>query len=318
MTMPLIQPAATVAICTHNRCEQLRRAIAGVLQQADGLPLRLLVVDNASADGTAKVIAEAAAQIPASVDFHSYRETKLGLAHARNAALDRAVGEFIVFLDDDAVPSSHWLRAYVEAFADPQVGIVVGRTLPEFEVTPPAWVDQPGLMDFFSVLDLGDQSRAMTAQEQPVGANMAFRRSVVGDLRFRPELGRRGTSLLSGEETVFVEQLRAGGARMAYCAAAEVHHHVLRERLSLRWILRRSYYQGETEILAGRKKAKWSTAIWESLRTPVSMLLAAVLVRDSGRRVGAWCRAAYRWGVAMAGWRVLSARRSSAVTRTSA
>lgn len=88
-------PAVSVIIPTWNRASLLRRTLASVLGQTV-VPLEVLVADDGSTDDTAAVVHEFGA-----------RATHLALPHrgqpaaARNAALARARGNWVAFVDDD-------------------------------------------------------------------------------------------------------------------------------------------------------------------------------------------------------------------------
>jgi GT2 family glycosyltransferase len=115
-------PGVTVAICTHGRPEQLRRALESLKTMAS-TPDEILVVDNAPPDGsTERVMRE---------KFPGVRyvcETVPGLDFARNRALRDAAQPIVAFLDDDAVVDPLWLDGIRAVFADdPGVGLCTGR-----------------------------------------------------------------------------------------------------------------------------------------------------------------------------------------------
>lgn len=93
--------ALTILVCTHNRADLLRGALESLeLQSLPRDRFEVLVVDNASTDGTPGVVAECAAR--GRVDLRSVREEELGLDAARNRGIREAAGTFVAFLDDDA------------------------------------------------------------------------------------------------------------------------------------------------------------------------------------------------------------------------
>lgn len=112
-------PGVTVAICTRDRPEQLRRALASIQGHADPAP-ELLVVDNVPPDDRARVVAAA---FPARYVV----EMEPGLDFARNRALREASQPVVAFLDDDAVAEAGWADALARAFADPRVGAATSR-----------------------------------------------------------------------------------------------------------------------------------------------------------------------------------------------
>lgn len=90
------RPAFSVVIPTHQRCGVLPRAIRSVLGQS--FPdLELLVVDDASKDRTAEVVA--GFTDPRLI--YVRREQNGGAAATRNTGILQARGELVCFLDDD-------------------------------------------------------------------------------------------------------------------------------------------------------------------------------------------------------------------------
>jgi len=87
----------SVIITTHNRADRVPRAIDSVLRQTLA-PRELIVVDDASVDGTPAVLdGYAAAGRLRRIRIEQSR----GANHARNAGLRAASGELVAFLDDD-------------------------------------------------------------------------------------------------------------------------------------------------------------------------------------------------------------------------
>lgn len=117
-------PRLSVAICTRDRPEMLRRALVSLLRQGEP-PAEILIIDNAPRDGrTREITQEIARELPAT---RYLVEPVPGLDFARNRALDAATQEIVAFLDDDAVAQPGWAAAMAAPFADPRVGAVTGR-----------------------------------------------------------------------------------------------------------------------------------------------------------------------------------------------
>ena len=82
-------------ITTHNRREELRRALASALRQTGDV--EILVFDDGSSDGTAEMVRD---EFPA---VRVHREPRaLGLIVARNRAAELVDAPVIVSIDDDA------------------------------------------------------------------------------------------------------------------------------------------------------------------------------------------------------------------------
>ncbi|MBA3267626.1 MAG: glycosyltransferase [Acidimicrobiia bacterium] len=87
--------------------------------------LELIVVDNGSGDGSAEQIRAAA---PGAVLVES--PENLGFAGGCNLGVERASGEYVGLLNNDARPDRHWISAAVDAFAgQPTIAAVASKVL---------------------------------------------------------------------------------------------------------------------------------------------------------------------------------------------
>lgn len=98
------QELVTAIITTHNRLNLLKRAIDSVFAQTYN-NIELIVVDDASTDGTSKYCV----QQPLQYIFISKEESKGG-NYARNLGIRAAKGKYVAFLDDD----DYWLPTKIE------------------------------------------------------------------------------------------------------------------------------------------------------------------------------------------------------------
>jgi glycosyltransferase involved in cell wall biosynthesis len=88
----------TVAICTRDRPDWLRRCLTS-LAQTDGPIWEIIVSDDGTDPRTDEVIEEFKAKLS---ELRLIRGPRLGLAANRNACVDAATGDYMLFLDDDA------------------------------------------------------------------------------------------------------------------------------------------------------------------------------------------------------------------------
>jgi glycosyltransferase involved in cell wall biosynthesis len=205
----------SIVICTYNRRRLLPRAIESVIAQDFSFPYELIIVDNASTDGTPDLIEKWRKQYPSLILY--VFEPVAGLSHARNAGVAAASGEIIAMIDDDAFADTDWLREIQSAFDEfPQAGCVGGHVIPEWESRQPAWINDE-LLPAIGGENFGTEKRILDGKLYPVGANMAFRKSVFYEVEgFNPILGRIGNKLLSCEEVDFAEKIRKGGWKITF------------------------------------------------------------------------------------------------------
>jgi len=91
--------SVTVVIPTFNSAATIKRAINSVLSQTV-LPSRLVVVDNASTDSTAKIVEKMAADSCCEMELVR-RPRNTGPGAARNAGWELVRTQFVAFLDSD-------------------------------------------------------------------------------------------------------------------------------------------------------------------------------------------------------------------------
>lgn len=238
----------TVAICTHNRAKDTGEAIESVLAQSfEREQIEIVVIDNRSTDNTADVVKELARLHGPQVRY--ILENKLGLSVARNLAIREANGEYILFLDDDALASRQWVQHIVDVFeSDAAIGCVGGRIDPIWEAAEPDWIPEEH-RSVFTILDYSDEVKEMPAPSIPYGANVAFRTSVFRHIQpFREDLGRVGNNLLSSEESELIARLR-GSYKVFYTPFASVQHKVAKERTTKKWFLKRIFWQGVSDAV---------------------------------------------------------------------
>jgi GT2 family glycosyltransferase len=102
-------PRASILIVTYNNLELTRLCLASIQRAAGTLPFEIIVVDNASRDGTQEWLRRIEAQkiLPLTVELNGDNR---GFAAANNQAARRARGEILVLLNNDCVVTPHWLE----------------------------------------------------------------------------------------------------------------------------------------------------------------------------------------------------------------
>lgn len=239
----------SVAICTLNRAGYLRKALQSLSKQTLDTDLyEVLVVDNNSTDQTKEVATEDFSHLP---NLRYLFEPILGLSQARNTAWKQASGEYIAYLDDDAIASPQWLETILEIFntRKPQPGCVGGKVEPIWEKPRPAWLSDK-LLPYLTVIDWSDTPAILQGSKYAAGANMAFPKRVIEEIGgFETRLGRKGKNLLSNEEMYVKDQLSALNYEIYYHPQASVKHHVAASRLEKQWFIDRSYWQGVSQAV---------------------------------------------------------------------
>lgn len=116
--------SVSVVVAAFNARKTIGDCVESLLAQTyPSNGFEVIVVDNASRDGTADVLQ------PFRGKVRLLHERTRGAAAARNAGVAVAGGELVAFIDADCVAHRDWLRNVVRPFADGADKIVGGRIL---------------------------------------------------------------------------------------------------------------------------------------------------------------------------------------------
>ncbi|CAM4332660.1 glycosyltransferase family 2 protein [Paenibacillus tarimensis] len=109
----------SIIIPTYNKKDYLQLCIESIARHTD-LPYEIIVIDNASTDGTAEYLKSVSGQI-------RYRilETNHGFAGAVNQGLMMAKGQTILLLNNDTLVTPRWLDNMLQCLnSDSRIGMV--------------------------------------------------------------------------------------------------------------------------------------------------------------------------------------------------
>jgi glycosyltransferase involved in cell wall biosynthesis len=242
-------PPLSVIICTYNRADRLLLALEALTKQTiSSKEFEVLVVDNRSTDNTSAICKSFQARF---ANFRYIYEPTQGLSKARNTGWQTTQSSYIAYLDDDAIPSEQWIEAILTVFetVQPTPASIGGPIYPLWEIPRPEWIT-PIMETLFTMLDGGDTPRWFNEDEYPWGANVIYRRDALEEAGgFCEQLGRKGQSLLSGEETLLNATLKSKGEKFYYSPQASVLHWVPKQRINPTWLVQRSYWQGYSVAL---------------------------------------------------------------------
>ncbi|OUL23362.1 glycosyltransferase [Nostoc sp. 106C] len=205
-------PKATVAVCTRDRPEDLKRCLDALMQLPDD-GQEFLVIDNCPSTDATRCIVENYPQV------RYIREDFPGSSAARNRALREAKYEIVAFTDDDAKPDPHWLRSLVHNFHDPRVVCVTGQVMPlELENEAQEWFENysPLGRGFKRLVFDGTTSHRFHVAKIGVSANMALRRNILNSIGGFDEVLGVGTPTRCGEDHELFSRILAGGYKIIY------------------------------------------------------------------------------------------------------
>ncbi len=245
----------TVAIPTHNRAATLSATLGSIATLAipPGAALDCIVVDNGSTDATPAAVQACAKSAPFPV--RRVFEERIGSSFARNRAIAESRAEFIFFIDDDALAEVCWAAEMLGALESRGLDGACGMVLPRWTVAPPPWLGR----SLWVKLAVHDRERieAEPAERAETlanyfSANVGIRRAALARFGgFREDLGNVGGNPMSGEDTELFARIIAGGGRFGFAPRAIVNHLIPAERMTRKYLLRKSFAYGVGSAFAG-------------------------------------------------------------------
>lgn len=160
-----------------------------------------------------------------------------GLSNARNLGVKQAMGDYVAFIDDDAIPEREWLSRTVAHMIQYGYNICGTGVLPVF---PEGWYTYvpPNLRWLIGCTSL--------RSERPIGCSLVVQRGYA--LEFNPRLGKPNWV---GEETEFLHRAFMVGLRIGFIPDYLVRHVIPAERTRLTSLLRRAWHEGMTKAHIG-------------------------------------------------------------------
>lgn len=194
----------SIVVLSFNRKDTLARNLAALTQMVEEAGCELIVVDNASTDGSAEIIPAMLAGRP-NTRFIA-NEDNLGVAGGRNAGWREASREFILNVDDDALVAIDAIVSMLSLMrAQPGIAIISPRILHAETRT--------------RQLDMGDCQRSIANFH---GACHLLRTALIERIGINDELCSFG-----GEEIDYSIRARSAGFDVVYTPDATVLHNTL-------------------------------------------------------------------------------------------
>lgn len=261
----LMAPSVSVVIVTWRRPQHVRSCLES-LSGLSPAPKEILVVDASADDQTRLVVSD----FPG-VGYVSFPGGAGHMTTSRNIGLLHVSGEIIAFLDDDTAVHDGWLEGVVAGFSEQEVGALAGRTCNGHPGEDVEGVDEIGrllpdgrLTGFFAA----NPGRTVDVAHG-IGANMAFRSYVIGELGgFRNDF--RGVGGVREDTDVFF-RTGALGYRIVFSPDAAVDHlgapHARGRRFDFRYMF---WARHNHALLLGRNFGLGSRYFGRWLRGEVS------------------------------------------------
>lgn len=120
-------PRISVIILTYNNLELTKACLQSVVERSDYPDLEIVIVDNASSDGSPAYLREFGEAHPNVKVI--LNDSNLGFAAGNNVGMAAATGDYLVLLNNDTVVTRGWVMTMLRHLeADSSLGIIGPRT----------------------------------------------------------------------------------------------------------------------------------------------------------------------------------------------
>ncbi len=248
-------PGISIIICCYNSRRYLPKTLLSLSKQHSNkdIPVEIIVVDNASTDGTSDVAQTAWSKLASSMPFILVEEPRSGLIYARQKGINQAKYNYLLFCDDDNFLNEHYVEtAFNIMEKDPTIAALGGQGFPEFETEPQEW---------FNKLNIQYATGKQANQSGPVPYNMSYvygagsiyRKDVLQSLYNKGFVsyltGRKGKKLLASEDVELGYALTLFGYKIWFDERLTFIHIIPKKRLIWSYILKDYYGRGYSNAL---------------------------------------------------------------------
>ena len=230
----------SIIICSYNRASYISDALTSLYNQSSELDnFEVIIVDNNSTDNTKEVYA-IWRQTNTNGQFTFISETQQGASFARNTGAAIAKGEWVCFMDDDAVATLNYVENILKHIQNkPDAVGFGGRIIPKYIPSEPKWMSYY-VSSLVGNFDYAPIPCAFENGKYPLESNMIVKKSVYDKIGgFNVNLpGVVGKLRIGGEGKELFYKILALGHIIYYDPAICVHHVVEVKKLTSEYMYR--------------------------------------------------------------------------------
>jgi GT2 family glycosyltransferase len=234
----------SVIIPTYNRLGQLKKVLSGLGEQTYPRDeFEVLVISDGSSDGTNAYLSRV------NYNFHlrAFFQSNQGAAAARNLGVAFAMGEIVLFIDDDVFPLPELIDEHLRYHATyGDNAVIIGPMLAphDFDMSP--WVRWESERLAEQYRDMSAGKWAPTARQFYTGNSSVARHQLIKSGGFDPSFRR-------AEDIELAYRLASQGLNFYFNPHAVVYHYAIRSFSS--WIAT-PYSYGQNDVIFWRQKGQ--------------------------------------------------------------
>lgn len=248
----------SIIVATYNRLEELKELFASVEKLSfDAAEFEFVISDDGSNDGTEDYIKSLMQTVPYSIQY-LFQQNK-GPGAARNAAMEKALGDYFIFIDSDVMLPPQWLSLIDAHLQKNPLDAFGGPDTCHESFSPLLKAINYSMTSFIGTGGTRGSKKSMQKKFYPRSFNMGISRNVY------ETVGGMG-SLRHGQDMEFSARIYENGFKVGLIADAFVYH---KRRTSLKRFYKQIFNWGVARINLGR--------MFKSMLKPIHLIPAAIV-----------------------------------------
>lgn len=235
----------SIIICCYNSAERIAPTLKHIAQQhvPASILWEVIVVNNNSTDDTSSIAWSYWEEYQSPTTMTVVFEPQQGLSFAREAGINAAKYEYIIFCDDDNWLNNNYLQTVFEIFNEHEdVGIIGGWGEAVCEKEPPTWFLNLHGQYYACSKQYVQSGKVLHRNGVVYGAGMGMRKSVFIRLQqagFQFSLtDRQGKSTVTGGDIELGLAARIAGYEIWYDERLRFKHFITASRLTWPYFVR--------------------------------------------------------------------------------
>ena len=224
----------STVIVTYNGMKWIDKCLKSIIDQSS-----VIIVDNNSTDNTAEVFKQWRAS-HTNGSFTYLTESKQGASFARNTGATSAKGQWLCFMDDDAIANEVYVENIIKHIkTTPEAIGFGGRIIPKYIPSEPKWMSYY-VSSLVGNFDYAPTACAFENGKYPIESNMIVKKVVYDAIGgFNTQIpGVVGTLRIGGEGKELFYKILALGHTIYYDPSICVHHVVEVKKLTSEYVYR--------------------------------------------------------------------------------
>jgi glycosyltransferase involved in cell wall biosynthesis len=206
----------SIIVPSYNRADEIKELLSSI-EQLD-FPeekFEVIISDDGSSDNTAQIVKQF--QMNGNCNIKYYHQQNKGPGAARNLGMEKAEGDFFVFVDSDVSVPSHWLKEIVQKMEEKQGDAFGGPDTCRDDFSPLLKAINYSMTSFLTTGGLRGKKGKKLAKFYPRSFNMGISRHLY------KKIGGFN-NLRHGQDIEFSNRILKSGARVIFIENAFVYH----------------------------------------------------------------------------------------------